>query len=319
MGTSAEEPQLSRRASRRRAMVSAVFVVLVLAAFAWALAGQWSEVGERLTEQQPAVLLASLLSALAGVFLSFLLWRGTLAALGSPLDRRAAARLFFVSQLGKYLPGAIWPVLAQMRLGRELGVPRQRMGLAFLLTLGLATLVGLVLALAALPALVKAEGGAALLALLAVPLVVALLVPAVVNRLLGTGLRLLRRPALDRPLSGGEVARGIGWAAVFWLVYGGHVWLLVIGLGGDPLRSLPVAIGGFALAFSLGPLLVVLPAGAGVREAVLAVLLGTVLSTPAAVAVALTSRLILMVTDGLLALGAGLSREKGGTAELRRR
>ena len=79
-----------------------------------------------------------------------------------------------------------------------------------------------------------------------------------------------------------------------------------MGLGGDPLRSLPVAIGGFALAFSLGPLLVVLPAGAGVREAVLIVLLGTVLTTPAATAVALTSRLLLMVTDGLLALAAAL-------------
>jgi uncharacterized membrane protein YbhN (UPF0104 family) len=67
-----------------------------------------------------------------------------------------------------------------------------------------------------------------------------------------------------------------------------------------------VAIGGFAIAFSLGPLLVVLPAGAGVREAVLVVLLHSVLSTSEATAVALTSRGILMATDGLLALAAGL-------------
>ncbi len=193
-----------------------------------------------------------------------------------------------------------------MRMGRSLGVPRQRMGLAFLLTLGLATLVGILVGAAALPALLEAEGRVVLLGLLAVPVLLALLVPRVLNTLLDRALRLLRRPGLDSPLSGRDMARGVGWAIAFWVVYGGHVWVLAVGLGADPWQALPVAIGGFAIAFSLGPLLVVLPAGAGVREAVLVVLLHSVLSTSEATAVALTSRGILMATDGLLALAAGL-------------
>ena len=289
---------------RRRAALSAAFLVLVVAVFGWALAGQWSQVADRLADQRPLVLAGSLLVALAGVYLSFLLWRGTLAALGSSIPVRPAARLFFVTQLGKYLPGAVWPVLAQMRMGREHGVPRQRMALAFLLTLGLATVVGVLLGVAALPALLRAEGRVVLLGLLAVPLLLLLLVPRVINALLGIGLRVIRRPGLDAPLAGRDVARGVGSAVAFWLVYGGHVWLLAVGLGADPWESLPVALGGFAIAFSLGPLLVVLPAGAGVREAVLIVLLGGVLDTPDATAVALTSRAVLMLTDGLLALGA---------------
>jgi uncharacterized membrane protein YbhN (UPF0104 family) len=50
----------------------------------------------------------------------------------------------------------------------------------------------------------------------------------------------------------------------------------------------------------------VLPAGAGVREAALVVLLSPVLGVAPATAVALTSRGVLMVTDGLLAVGAGV-------------
>jgi uncharacterized membrane protein YbhN (UPF0104 family) len=296
-----------RRTSWRRALLSAVLVGAMVAAFAWALAGQWSQVVDALTGQRPLVLLGSLLLALAGVYLSFLLWRGTLATLGSRIPVRPAARLFFVSQLGKYLPGAVWPVVAQMRLGRELGVPRQQTGLAFLLTLGLSTLVGLLLGLAALPALLRAEGRVVLLGLLVVPLLLALLVPAVLNALLDRGLRLLRRPGLERPLAGRDVVRGVASALGFWLVYAGHVWLLAVGLDADPWSALPVAVGGFAIAFSLGPLLVVLPAGAGVREAVLVVLLGAVLATPEATAVALTSRAVLVLTDGLLALVAGLT------------
>lgn len=295
-----------RRTSWRRALVSGLLVAAMVVAFAWALAGRWSEIVDRLADQRPAVLAGSLLLALVGVFMSFLLWRGTLSALGSDLPVRPAARLFFPTQLGKYLPGAVWPVVAQMRIGRDLGVPRQRMGLAFLLTLGLATVVGILVGVAALPALLRAEGPVVLLGLVAVPLLFALFVPAVLNRVLNLALRTVRRPGLDRPLAGRDVARGVGWALAFWLVYGGHVWLLAVGLGADPLDALPVAIGGFAIAFSLGPLLVVLPAGAGVREAVLVVLLAGVLTTPEATAVALTSRGILMLTDGLLALGAGL-------------
>ena len=296
----------SRRTSWRRTLVSALLLVVVAAAFGWALKGQWSEIVDQLRDQNPLVLVGALAMALLGVFMSFLLWRGTLRVLGSGLPVRPAARLFFLTQLGKYLPGAVWPVLAQMRMGRDLGVPRQRMGLAFLLTLGLSTLVGILVGVAALPALLQAEGRVVLLGLLALPVLLALLVPRVLNGLLARALQLLRRPGLDAPLSGRVMARGVGWALAFWVVYGGHVWLLAVGLGADPWEALPVAIGGFAIAFSLGPLLVVLPAGAGVREAVLVLLLHSVLSTPEATAVALTSRGILMATDGLLALGAGL-------------
>ena len=287
------------RGTWRRSALSLTFLVLAVAAFAWALAGQWSQVVDRLADQEPVVLVGSLGLALVGVFVSFLLWRGTLGTLGSTLPVRPAARLFFVTQLGKYLPGAVWPVLAQMRMGRELGVPRQRMGLAFLLTLGVTTLVGVLLGVAALPALLHAEGRVVLLGLLVVPVLLALLDRA---------LSLLRRPGLEVPLSGRDVSRGVGVAVVFWVLYSGHVWLLAVGLGADPLETFPVALGGFAIAFSLGPLLVVLPAGAGVREAVLVVLLSAVLSTPDATAVALTSRALLILTDGLLALGAVLVR-----------
>ncbi|HEX7188301.1 MAG TPA: lysylphosphatidylglycerol synthase domain-containing protein [Actinomycetes bacterium] len=307
----ADDAGLPRRTQWRRALVSALFLVVAVAAFCVALAGQWSETVDRLGDQRPAALIGSLGLALAGVYMSFLLWRGTLAVLGSRVPTPAAARLFFPTQLGKYLPGALWPVVAQMRMGRELGVPRQRMALAFLLTLGLATLVGILVGVAALPALLQAEGPVVLFGLLALPVLLALLVPRIINSLLDHALRVLRRPGLERPLAGRDIARGVLWALAFWLVYGSHVWLLAVGLGADPLEALPVTIGGFAIAFSLGPLLVVLPAGAGVREAVMVVLFSGLLTTPEATAVALTSRGILMLTDGLLALAAVLVPRRG--------
>ena len=40
-----------------------------------------------------------------------LAWRAILAGLGSPLPVSAVPPVFFVAQVGKYLPGAIWPYL----------------------------------------------------------------------------------------------------------------------------------------------------------------------------------------------------------------
>lgn len=293
-----------------RARVLALLLLVVLGGgFAWALAGWWDDVVSRLREQRPDVLAGSLALCLAGVFLSFLLWRGVLGTLGSRVSVVAGARIFFLAQLGKYLPGSVWPVVVQMKLGQEAGIPRQRMGLAFVLTLGLSVGWGLLIGLIALPAVVAGDAGDGtsmwpLLLLLLVPLLVLLLSPPVLNAVLGRLLRLLRRPGLEQPLTGRQIGQASLWTVVFWFVFGSHVWLLAVGLGADAARSLPVTIAGFALAFSIGPLLVVLPAGAGVREAVLVGTLLPVLDVPEATAVALTSRGLLMVTDGLLAAGS---------------
>jgi uncharacterized membrane protein YbhN (UPF0104 family) len=296
------EEALVQRSSWRRTALSSLLVAALAGAFAWALAGKWDEIVIRVRQQSPAVVLSGLVLCLAAVAMSFLIWRGTMAVLGSRVPVLTGARMFFVGQLGKYIPGSVWPVVAQMRMGRDAGLPRARIALAFLLTLGMAVLWGLVVGLSALPALLHKEGNAAASLLLVVPLVLVLLVPRVINSLLTRSLRLLRRGPLDEPIAGRDIVRGSLWTLVYFVVQGSHVWVLAMGLGADPVASFPVAIGGFAIAFALGPLLVVLPAGAGVREAVLVLLLATVLPTTDAVAVALTSRGLLMATDGLFAV-----------------
>ena len=60
-------------------------------------------------------------------------------------------RVFYLAQIGKYLPGAVWPFVAQMELGKALGVPRQRSAVAGLLFVGLHCATGLLVASATLP------------------------------------------------------------------------------------------------------------------------------------------------------------------------
>ena len=93
-----------------------------------------------------------------------------------------------------------------------------------------------------------------------------------------------------------------GWQTVCWLLYGLHATVLAVGIGAAATPgTIAVVVGGFALAYGIGPLFVLTPAGAGVRETALVLLLGGVLGTAggpaAALALALVSRLLLVVTE----------------------
>ncbi|HEU4676466.1 MAG TPA: lysylphosphatidylglycerol synthase transmembrane domain-containing protein [Motilibacteraceae bacterium] len=296
-----EQTQPARPSLRSRLLTWGL-LALVVAGFAVALGGRWGEVARELGRLDVGALVASLVLAVVAVACSGAAWARVLADLGSPVPARPAARLFFVSQLGKYVPGSVWPVVVQMRLGRALGVPRTRTALAFVITVGLSIVVGGLVGLAGLPALAR-HGASAVPWLVAVAAGVGVVVlhPRVLNGALSLALRLLRRPPLEQPLPG----RGIGavtlWLLAFWVAAGLHIWVLAVDLGAPAGRSLPAAVGGFALAFCAGVLVVLLPAGAGVREVALTAALGTVLPAGAAVAIALVSRFLLAVTDGLLA------------------
>ncbi len=55
-----------------------------------------------------------------------LAWRRLLADLGSKLPVPVAARVTFMAQLGKYVPGAVWSFAAHVELGHDYDVPRRR-------------------------------------------------------------------------------------------------------------------------------------------------------------------------------------------------
>src|ERR1700733_15523807 len=82
----------------------------------WAVARDRTAISKALTEIGPLTAAGSLLAVLAGLLASMCAWRRLLAGLGSPLSVPAAARILFLGQLGKILPGSLWPILAQMEL-----------------------------------------------------------------------------------------------------------------------------------------------------------------------------------------------------------
>jgi hypothetical protein len=264
-----------------------------------ALAREWHDVSDSFDELTVlGVVLSGLVTVLA-VGTTVLAWRALLVGLGAYLPLRAAIRVFFVGQIGKYIPGSVWPVLAQMELSRDYGVGRAESASASLVVLALAVPSGGVVASATLPFVSTSALGHYWWALLAIPVFLVVLHPAVLGRLLALAARLLKRPGVTQPLGMRHVLAAAGWLMLGFLLYGLAAWLVARDLhpsAGDG-RLVLLAIGAYALAWTAGFLIIVLPAGAGVREAVLVLALSPALPKGPALLVAVVARLLATIAD----------------------
>ena len=289
----------------RSTPVRASFLVL---AVGLAVLAVWSErepVAAALVRIEPQHVLAALALSVANVLLALLSWRAVMADLGSPLPWRHAAKVFLVGQVGKYVPGGVWNLVAAAELARDHGVPRRRTVSAMLVQVSLAIATAVLLGLALLPLMAGELADRLRWAGLLIPLVLVGMHPAVLNRALAVVLRLTRRDPLEHPVTLRGVVVASAWALASWVAVGLQVWLLLRPLGASPgAGTLALAVGGYALAWVVGFLVVVAPAGVGPREIALAVVLSPVAGRGEVLVAVLLSRVLLTVADLGLAAGA---------------
>ena len=297
--------RIPRTASR---VVRIVIALLAVTLLGISIGRQWGAVTEALARLGLAWFALSLAAVLVGLLFSNFAWRTVMADLGSPLPILAGLRMFFLAQIGKYLPGAVWPFVAQMELGRTLGVPRRRSGLGGLLFVGLHCATGLLVATALLPFADRDVAGRYWWLLALTPILLVILHPKVLAPVLNRAFRLLRRPPLEQPMTLGNTLRACGFLLVTWLFYGLSLLALAGPLGLTGPGSFLLATGGYALAWSAGVLVLgVVPAGIGVREVVLAAVLLPVLGKAEATTVVAASRIVQTLGDALWALFAGIA------------
>jgi glycosyltransferase 2 family protein len=276
---------------------------------------EWPQVSAALGRMQWYSVAGAAVTAAAGWACNMLAWREVVTDLGSRLSLPASVRIMSVTQLAKYLPGAVWAFAAQVELGREYRVPRRRGASAVAVSLALTLGVALATAAIVLP---LASAGAAReywWALAIAPVIVVCMWPPVLGRLLDRALTLARRQPLERRPSTAGILKALAWTVLGWLFWGLQAWLLIRNLTGLGVHALPIAIGGYALAWSAGVLIVPAPGGVGARELALIAVLAPIMPRGAALAVALVSRVVMTGSDVAWgAAGVAARRFAPGTA-----
>lgn len=297
--------------SRLLDVVRVVVALLVSVAVAVAVWRNWADVSGHLREIPASTLLGAFgLVLLAPVF-TLLGWRVLLADLGTRLPLPPSASVFFVGQLGKYLPGSVWSVVAQADLGARLGVPRRRMGVVGLLSILLSVITGAIIGVPAVPLLLARSEDFRWWWFLPAVLLLLLLWPRLLNEGIALMLRVLRREPLEHRLTPPAIGLTATWFVLAWAAVGSSVLVLAHAVAPDrSLGSLVVtSVCGFALASAIGMFSVIVPAGVGVRDGILALLLGALMPFPAAIAVVVISRFFSVVADVVVAaVGWGWAR-----------
>lgn len=250
---------------------------------------------------------ASVACGLVGVGATYPMWRETLKGLGVTLPVRDGARVYFVTQIGKYLPGSVWPAVMQMEAGRRRGATRAKMLWANLATILISCAVGLSVAAVLLPVYDRHALNHYWWGLLALPLLMASLHPRVLPWILDRALQVLHRPPTGERLTLRCELRAAGWSLLSWAGLGAQVAVLVVASGSPGFGPVALSVGAMGLAVPLGILFIPAPAGAGIRDVVLLLVLAAVMDSGRAVAVVVGSRAILVLCDVLLAAAAGLA------------
>lgn len=290
------------------------FLLLALGLAAAVVVREWATFSATATSLGAVPLLLAALAAAANIVTAGMAWRQLVDGPSTPLPVRAGLTVYLVGQLGKFLPGSVWNVLAQAELASDHRVPRRHAAGAGVVNLAMAVIVAAALAA---PAALVVDGLGPLrwwfLAL--TPAALVCLHPFVLNRGLALLLRVARQPAPAVPLTGPRVLSALAWVVLSWVAAGALVLVLLLGAGA-PLtwRTLLVSFSGYALAWVVGFVVVFAPAGAGPREAVLVVLLAPVLGTGAALAVVLVARVVTIAVDVLVAGLAYLARPRPAVA-----
>ncbi len=291
-----------------RAVGGAFVILLALAAAGYAIYRERSSFADALRSISAGALVASFAFGLIGVLASYPMWREILEGLEVDMPWGPGFRVFFVSQLGKYLPGSVWPVVMQMEAGKARGASRRTMFAGNIITIFLNSAVGLLIACMLLPFYDAHVLARYWWALLAIPFLLALLHPRAITGLLDWAFTRLHRPALHEHLEAGATVRASCWSVVSWLGMGMQLGVLCAAVGnGAPSRYL-LCIGAMALAIPLGVLFIPAPAGAGIRDVILVLVLSAPLGAGPALGVVIVSRVLLIIGDLLLAGVAGAMR-----------
>jgi glycosyltransferase 2 family protein len=276
-------------------VVGVVLAVVCLGFVTATLASQWSEVRDLIADAAPGWLVLAVLSASAAMTWIAWCWEDALALVGHRPGRRRVIAWYYSGEIGKYVPGGVWPVVGRGELARRGGVPASRAYPSVALSLATLYLAGLAVAAVLVPLDLahQAESPAALALLLLLPLGLAALHPAVLGRARKVVVRITGRGG-DVPLPEWWATAGVVLRYVpAWLFIWAATWLVARALVPDP----PILRIGIAttLSWAAGFAAVPVPAGAGIREAVFVASSGMAGGVAATVAVA--ARLVFVLVD----------------------
>ncbi|MBD3249362.1 hypothetical protein GF336_04930 [Candidatus Woesearchaeota archaeon] len=246
----------------------------------------WSQLQNHEFSLNVPLFIFSLLLLCLGFFIMSYSWRFVLLKMGKKINMKSAFYIWAVSGMGKYLPGMVWPAAGRMYLIKK---DRAKNFLSFLVEQGIKVMTAFAIALVFIYPFLRFVNIYWAVLFFAISMIV--MHPRIFNMLLSAGFSLLKRKKKKIELRYSDLLKTAGLLLLAWIVIGFGFSVMVISLYDINLYLVPFLIGSFALAWAAGFLFLITPAGLGVREGVIVLILQHFTPVPVAIVISLAARI----------------------------
>jgi uncharacterized membrane protein YbhN (UPF0104 family) len=306
--------------ARKKPWRRAIGALLIVATAWWLgrlIADNWAELRRFDWDADLGLLAISVAAHVAVLAFGVWVWSRVLRHFEhAPVRLGTLLRIWFLSNLARYVPGKVFQFVAVAQLSRNAGLSGAVLLTSMLVHTGITLVSAVVVGAWTIAGGVVPGMNPRASALAATALAVLAVHPAFLNRLLAVIPRLLKKDVIRWNAGWGNGLLLLALSIVNWLLYGAAYHLFIASLIDVPLTLMAPMAGVNALSFLLGyasPL----PGGGGLREVSMAALLQPYMQEGVAAVISLAARLWTIAAE---LLGGGLVlllvRRGSGTTSL---
>ena len=290
-------------------LITALKITLMLVIFYFLyhqVVSNWDQIADYEWHVDYRLALAAIAVALVALMVIASNWQRLIGAFGYDISLRRAFRVFYLSDLGRYIPGKIWTLVGFVYLGRQEGIPPEEITASFVVSqLFLIPAAFLVFALSVQydsrllvdqVAFLGEYSAYALTGIMFLMAAAVILYPQRVLALVNLILKRLGRPGIVFKLDKKVALQLFLRYLLGWFLYGSAFYLFVRAVAPDSGLGLIAASGIFAASYQVGYLSLFAPGGLGPRELVMGYMLEPYVG-PLAPVVAIGARLWVMIIE----------------------
>ncbi len=283
---------------RKRTFVAWIVGIAIFIWIGRALYINWSKIFFEELEFNYVFLILSALFHIGAYAVASLAWKYNLYLLGEHIQYRDSFEILSLTRLGRYIPGKVWFAMGRAYFARVKGVPQRTVFVSIVLEMILQFWAVILLFLVT-GAPSFGQGTQLNPYVLVVILFLGLVAihPTVFNKTVNFVLNKLKRETIDFNLTFPKILTLLLLFFLVFLCHGFGFLFLARSFYPVEVATYTILVGVFALAWLIGFLSFVTPAGLGVREGALSLLLREHLPTGIGIIAALLSRIWLTIVE----------------------
>ena len=283
--------------------------ILIIATIFFFLGGylwlNWDELSQYQWDINIGGLINSYVILLFYFVIAVYIWQRLLGEIGAKLKLGESFRIWFSSQLGKYIPGKVWASLGRIYLCQQVGISKRISLTSIIFEYGLITVSAFIFGMPLLIFWTDKEIVNRFLPICyLIPVALLMLHPKIFEKIANFILIKFKKNPIALNFS---YIRMLGFVVFYvfaWIIMGLAFYYFINSIYVIDFTYYPVLAGILALSILAGFLCFFVPAGLGVREGVLTGLLSIYLPLEIAIVIAIGSRI--WITLGELT-GVGLA------------